>query len=71
MSRKDKCLDNSVMENFFRHLKEEMFHHDEHTSVEAFIAELGDYIHWYNSDRISLALRCLSPMKYRAQELAA
>ena len=71
MSRKGNCLDNAVMENFFGHLKEEMFHHHEHTSVEAFTAELDDYIHWYNYDRISLTLECLSPMKYRAQALAA
>ena len=71
MSRKGNCLDNSVMENFFGHLKEEMFHHDEHTSVEAFTAELREYIRWYNYDRISLTLQCLSPMKYRAQALAA
>jgi putative transposase len=71
MSRKGNCLDNAVMENFFGHLKEEMFHHHEHTSVEAFTTELDDYIHWYNHDRISLTLQCLSPMKYRAQALAA
>ncbi|WP_411731500.1 IS3 family transposase [Paeniglutamicibacter sp.] len=28
-------------------------------------------MHWYNHDRISLTLECLSPMKYRAQALAA
>ncbi|WP_279325054.1 IS3 family transposase [Arthrobacter glacialis] len=26
---------------------------------------------WYNTDRISLTLQCLSPMEYRAQALAA
>lgn len=71
MSRKGNCLDNSMMENFFGHLKEEMFHHQDHTSPETFISELGEYIHWYNHDRISLTLKCLSPMEYRAQALAA
>ncbi|POH56765.1 hypothetical protein CVS28_02110, partial [Arthrobacter glacialis] len=28
-------------------------------------------IRWYNTDRISLTLQCLSPMEYRAQALAA
>ncbi|WP_161623936.1 IS3 family transposase [Paeniglutamicibacter gangotriensis] len=37
------------------------------TSFEEFIAERGDYIHWYNVDRISFPLRCLSPMKYRPE----
>jgi putative transposase len=71
MSRKGNCLDNSVMENFFGHLKEEMFHHDEHANAEAFVTELEDYIRWYNYERISLTLECLSPMEYRAQALAA
>lgn len=71
MSRKGNCLDNSVMENFFGHLKEEMFHHHKHSDTEAFITELEDYIHWYNHERISLTLECLSPMEYRAQTLAA
>ena len=71
MSRKGNCLDNAVMENFFGHLKEEMFHHHDFASTDGLIAELGDYIRWYNDDRISLTLECLSPMEYRAQALAA
>ncbi|PQZ89105.1 hypothetical protein CQ018_16305, partial [Arthrobacter sp. MYb227] len=34
-------------------------------------SELDDYIHWYNYERISLTLQCLSPLEYRAQALAA
>ena len=71
MSRKGNCLDNAVMENFFGHLKEEMFHHHEFTGTEGLIAELKDYIRWYNHERISLTRQCLSPMEYRAQALAA
>ena len=71
MSRKGNCLDNSVMENFFGHLKEEMFHRQEFTDTAAFMPSCEDYIHWYNSDRISLTLQCLSPMEYRTQALAA
>ena len=71
MSRKGNCLDNSVMENFFGHLKEEMFHRQEFTDIEAFTTELRTYIRWYNCERISLTLECLSPMEYRAQALAA
>ena len=61
MSRKGNCLDNAVMENFFGHLKEEMFHHHEHAGIEAFTTDLKDYIRWYNTERISLTLECLSP----------
>ncbi|WP_243400299.1 IS3 family transposase [Arthrobacter glacialis] len=71
MSRKGNCLDNSMMENFFGHLKEEMFHRQEFTNTDGFLTELDDYIRWYNTDRISLTLQCLSPMEYRAQALAA
>lgn len=71
MSRKGNCLDNSVMENFFGHLKEEMLHREHFSDATAFLTALGDYIHWYNNDGISLTLECLSPMQYRAQALAA
>lgn len=45
MSRKGNCLDNSVMENFFGHLKEEMFYRQKFSGLEAFTSELDDYIH--------------------------
>lgn len=71
MSRKANCYDNAVAENFFGHLKSEMFHHNRFDSVEAFTTALDDYIHWYNNERISTKLKGLSPVQYRAQALAA
>lgn len=71
MSRKGTCLDNAVIEGFFGHLKEEMFHHTRYTTVEAFTAELDDYIHWYNNVRTHSRLEGLSPVEYRTQALAA
>lgn len=71
MSRKGNCLDNAVMENFFGHLKEEMFHHDEFESIAVLEAELHDYIAWYNQERVSLTLEGMSPMEYRSHALAA
>ena len=71
MSRKGNCLDNAMIENFFGHLKEEMFHHATFLSVEAFTTALEDYIHWYNTERTSTTLKGLSPVQYRAQALAA
>lgn len=71
MSRKGNCLDNSVMEGFFGHLKEEMFHCQDFTDTRGFVTELDDYINWYNHERISLTLECPSPIEYRAQALAA
>jgi putative transposase len=71
MSRKGTCLDNAVIEGFFGHLKEEMFHHTRYPSIEAFTAELDDYIHWYNNVRTHSRLEGLSPVEYRTQALAA
>ena len=71
MSRKGNCYDNAVMENFFGHLKEELFHHVRFLSTVALAAALNEYIHWYNTERISTKLKGLSPAQYRAQTLAA
>lgn len=71
MSRKGNCYDNAMVENFFGHLKSEMFHHNRFDTVEAFATALGDYVHWYNNHRISTTLKGLSPVQYRAQALAA
>jgi putative transposase len=71
MSRKATCLDNSMAENFFGHLKEELFHHNNFTTVEDFTDALEDYIEWYNTTRISTTLKDLSPVEYRAQALTA
>jgi len=71
MSRKGNCYDNAVMENFFGHLKAEMFHHNRFDTVEDFATALDAYIRWYNTERISTKLKGLSPVQYRAQALAA
>jgi len=71
MSRKGNCYDNAVMENFFGHLKEELFHHVRFLNTDALAAALHEYIRWYNNDRISTKLEGLSPVQYRAQTLAA
>ena len=71
MSRRATCLDNSIAENFFGHLKEELFHHNQFDTVEDFTAALEEYLDWYNTTRISTTLKGLSPVDYRAQALAA
>ena len=71
MSRKATCLDNAVAENFFGHLKEEMFHHDTFTSAEELTTAIDDYIRWWNTERISIKRKGLSPVQDRAQALAA
>lgn len=65
MSRKGNCYDNAVMENFFGHLKAEMFHGEVFHSVDALIAEIDDYITWYNTQRRQERLNGMTPMEYR------
>jgi hypothetical protein len=63
--------DNAVMENFFGHLKEELFHRVRFLNADALAPAIEEYIHWYNTKRISTKLEGLSPVQYRAQALAA
>ena len=71
MSRKGNCYDNSVMENFFGHLKSELLYLQEFDSVEHFKAELVDYIDYYNNRRIKARLKGLPPALHRQQALSA
>ncbi|GIM28320.1 transposase [Clostridium polyendosporum] len=70
MSRKGNCLDNSVMENFFGHLKSELLYLQKFESMEHFVKELEDYINYYNNKRIKCKLKGLSPVEYRIQSLS-
>ena len=67
MSRKGNCLDNAVMENFFGLLKSELLYITDFASIEHFISELEDYLHYYNHKRIKLKLKGLSPVDFRTQ----
>ena len=69
MSRKGNCMDNGAMENFFGRLKVEMFYGEKFESVNAFIDELKNYIHYYNNERISIKLKGMSPVQYRTHPL--
>jgi len=52
MSRKGNCLDNSIAENFFSHLKAEFYNVNKFKTVKQFIKELREYIHYYNNERM-------------------
>ncbi|WP_408929405.1 IS3 family transposase [Corynebacterium marquesiae] len=69
MSRKANCYDNAVMENFFGHLKTEMYHGEVFDTVKDFNQAIEDYIQWYNTERIQQRLKGLTPMHYRNQAL--
>ncbi len=52
MSRKGNCLDNSVMENFFGLLKQEIYYGVVYYSYEDLKAEIERFIKYYNEKRI-------------------
>ena len=67
MSRKGNCLDNAMIENFFGHVKEEMFNNEKYQDVKDFDRELKRYMKYYNNERIQEKLNGLSPVEYRTQ----
>ena len=71
MSRKANCLDNAVMENFFGHLKSELFYLQDFESIGHFKAELVTYLDYYNNRRIKAKLKGLPPALHRQQALMA
>ena len=71
MSRKGNCYDNSVMENFFGHLKSELLYLQEFESLDHFKQELVEYIDYYNNRRIKARLNGLPPALHRQQALLA
>lgn len=71
-SRKGNCMDNSLMENFFGIMKNEMFYGEEATSetLDELKATMEEYIRYYNEERISLKRKGLTPLQYRHQSLS-
>ncbi len=65
MSRKDNCIDNSPMENFFGGLKQEMYYGFIYHSNEELKTAIEEYIEYYNEKRIKEKLGWISPMDYR------
>lgn len=60
MSRKGNCLDNSVMENFFGLLKQEIYYGRVYHSYEELKAAIEAYIVYYNERRIKKSLGWMS-----------
>ena len=71
MSRKGNCLDNSPMENFFGIMKREMFygHEYEFKTLDELRIAMKEYIKYYNTQRITVKLKGLTPIQYRNQSL--
>ena len=71
MSRKGNCYDNSVMENFFGILKQEMYYGTTYYSFDELKEAIKKYIKYYNEKRIKEKLGWMSPVEYRLNTLAA
>ena len=71
MSRKGNCHDNSIMENFFGILKQEIYYGVVYYSYEELRSAIEQYIKYYNEYRIKEKLEWISPVQYRLTLLAA
>ncbi|MDD3224914.1 MAG: IS3 family transposase [Clostridium sp.] len=71
MSRKGNCYDNSVMENFFGIMKQEMYYGVVYYSYDELKEAIEKYIKYYNEYRIKEKLGWMSPVEYRLNLLAA
>jgi len=71
MSRKGNCYDNSVMENFFGLLKQEIYYGETYYSYESLKKAIETYIQYYNQHRIKEKLGWMSPVQFREKLFTA
>ncbi|WP_408610157.1 IS3 family transposase [Lacrimispora algidixylanolytica] len=71
MSRKGNCHDNSIMENFFRIMIQEMYYRVFYYSYDELKESIEKYIKYYNEQRIKEKLGWMSHVEYRLCLLAA
>lgn len=64
MSRKGNCWDNSPMESYFGHMKDEL-NLDTCFTFRDVCNEIKDYIEYYNNYRYQWGLEKMTPVKYR------
>lgn len=70
MSRKGNCYDNSIMENFFGVMKQEMYYGYVFYSYDELKNAIEKYIDYYNNQRIKQKLSWMSPVEYRLSQVA-
>ncbi len=66
MSRVGRCIDNGPMEGYWGLLKSEMYYLRKFDSKDELTTAIENYIHFYNTKRYQLRLRCMTPMEYHA-----
>ena len=70
-SRKGNCMDNSLMENFFGIMKNEMLYGQEYKykTLDKLKESMIEYINYYNNKRINIKRKGLTPIEFRNQSL--
>ena len=63
MSRRGNCWDNAPMESFFGHFKDEC-NYKACQTFEELIAEINDYMDYYNNHRCQWGLKKMTPVQY-------
>ncbi len=64
MSRKGNCIDNSPIESFFGHFKDDIDYVDCKTFEELSL-RIGEYMKYYNNERQQWNLKKMTPVEYR------
>lgn len=67
MSKKGCSPDNAACEGFHGRVKNEFFYNRDwrDVTIEEFIDQLDEYLHWYSEERIKISLGGMSPIEYR------
>lgn len=67
MSKKGCSPDNAACEGFFGQMKNEMFYGRcwLGITIQEFMQEVDNYLHWYREKRIKLSLGGMSPLEFR------
>lgn len=65
MSRVGKCIDNGPMEAFWGTLKAEMFYGIHFDDLESLEKKIEEYIYFYNTVRLQIKLKGMTPYEYR------
>lgn len=64
MSRKGSCIDNSPIESFFGHLKDDIDYKQAKT-FKQLSDMINKYMHYYNNERYQWELKKMTPVQYR------
>ena len=69
LSKRGCPCDDAVDESADKMLKAELVYGEGFGSLEELQAKLGDYVWWYNHERMHSTLGCMSPVEFREKSL--